>query len=214
MCKGKYLLWISSRSISVPRYPAVSPNSVKEYQLQFRGLPKAEKYILNVESLSIQGVAAPDQNPQWEPKAWFPPPRPAGEVEVLNSGLALMSISGFSSNYNFGQLSTIQSAQSTQTNIVASFNTRNMEKEDQSTTTDDIQSVPLVIDPPNDGNYTISFTGLDERRKLIGANGAAAGGGLQALGDYMLCLSLTPMCEEDLRNFYPQERGYTDRSSI
>ena len=80
--------------------------------------------------------------------------------------------------------------------------------------TDDIQSVPLVIDPPNDGNYTISFTGLDERRKLIGANGAAAGGGLRALGDYMLCLSLTPMCEEDLRNFYPQERGYTDRSSI
>ena len=63
MCKGKYLLWISSRSASVPRYPTVSPNSVKEYQLQFRGLPKAEKYILNVEALSIQGVAAPDGGP-------------------------------------------------------------------------------------------------------------------------------------------------------
>ena len=213
MCKGKYLLWISSRSTSVPRYPTVSPNSVKEYQLQFRGLPKAEKYILNVEALSIQGVAAPDGAvpavPQWEPKAWFPPPIPV-TVPItpvsVNAGLALMSISGFSSNYNFGQLSTIQSAQSTQTNIVASFNTRNMEKEDQSTTQDDVQSVPLVVDPPNDGNYTIAFTGLDERRKLIGANAGAAAGGLQALGNYMVCLSLTPMSEEDVRDFYPLER--------
>ena len=209
MCKGKYLIWISSRSKSVSQYTA-SPNSVKDYQLQFRGLPKAEKYLLNVEALSIQGVAAPDQNPQWEPKAYFPPPIPLTAPvtpALVNSGLALMSITGFNSQFNFQQLESISSAQTKQTNIVASFNTKNMEKQDQSTTQDDIHSVPLVIDPPNDGNYTISFTGVDERRILIGANNAAANPALQPLGDYMLCLSLQPMSAKEIANFYPLERA-------
>ena len=206
MCKGKYALWISSKSNSVARHTE-SPNSIKDYQLQFRGLPKAKKYLLHVEALSIQGKAAPDQDPQWEPKAWYPPPRPAGEAAVVNTGLALMSISGFSSNFNFGQLDAIASAQTKQTNIIASFNTRNMEKEDQSTTQDDVQSVPLVIDPPNDGNYTISFTGLDQRRVLIGANQAGDATTLKPLGDYMVCLSLTPMSQQQIEEFYPEEYG-------
>ena len=212
MCKGKYLLWISSRSKSVSQYN-LSPNSVKNYQLQFRGLPKAEKYLLNVEALSIQGIAAPDGatpiKPEWEPKAWFPPPIPfpSSEAEVINAGLALMSITGFSSQFNFQQLESISSAQTKQTNIVASFNTKNMEKQDQSTNRDDVQSVPLVIDPPNDGNYTISFTGIDERRKLVGAFAGGAAGGIQKLGDYMVCLSLQPMTSKDIDNFFPKERG-------
>ena len=213
MCKGKYLLWISSRSTSVPRY-VESPNSVKEYQLQFRGLPKAEKYILNVEALSIQGVAPPDGgapvNPQLEPKAWFPPPIPVTAPvtpQLVNAGLALMSISGFSSAFNFQQLESIGSAQTKQSNVVASFNTRNMEKQDQSTTKDDVHSVPLVIDPPNDGNYTISFTGIDERRVLIGANDGTVNPPKKPLGDYMVCLSLQPMSAKEVANFFPLERG-------
>ena len=82
-----------------------------------------------------------------------------------------------------------------------------MEKQDQSTTQDDVHSVPLVIDPPNDGNYTISFTGVDERRILIGANNAGANPALQPLGDYMLCLSLQPMSAKEIANFYPLERA-------
>ena len=67
-------------------------------------------------------------------------------------------------------------------------------------------ATPIVIDPPNDGNYTISFTAILQNRLLVGANDNAAGG-IQALGPYMLCLEVTPMCDLDLRSFYPQERA-------
>ena len=211
MCKGKYLIWISSRSKSVSQYTD-SPNSVKDYQLQFRGLPKAEKYLLNVEALSIQGVGPANQlNPVAganlaEPKAWYPPPLPAGGAAYLNSGIGVVSVSGFTSNHNFGNLNTIQSAQTSQTNVVGTINTLQMRLVVQSTSKEAIQSVPLVIDPPNDGNYTVSINGLDPKRLLGGSQGANAATPTP-LGDYMLCLSLQPMSAKEIANFYPLERA-------
>lgn len=214
MCKGKYLLWISSQSANVAQYTA-TPNSVQTYQLQFRGLPRAEKYLLNVEALSIQGVGPANQlNPVAganlaEPKAWYPPPIPVTNPATppyLNSGIGVVSVSGFTSNHNFGNLNTIQSAQTSQTNVVGTINTLQMRLVVQSTSKEAIQSVPLVIDPPNDGNYTVSFNGLDPKRLLVGSQGANAATPTP-LGDYMLCLSLQPMSAKEIANFYPLERA-------
>ena len=221
MCKGKYYLWINSEAQGISRYP-YSENSVRTFQLQFRGIPKAEKYLLRLESLSLTGhanqtYAIPGVNEQTprQPAAYWPDdiPKPTAELKSLLACHAVCNISGFSSAYNYGQILGVQSAQTRNVNTIAVINPYSFRIEGQSTTGDDFQAIPLIIEPPNDGTYTVSFNGLTPERIIIGGQTTVTNTdgsttiALDKLGDYLMCLSLQPMTSKDIDNFFPKERG-------
>ena len=197
MCSGKFLYWIKSTSSTQAEY-SDSPNSSKTFQLQFRGLPKAAKYKLMVEALAIDGANSnATDSKQYDPTTKLSTP----------TGQATMSITGFKSAHNFGQLSQYQSGATNMTNLIALFSTQNMKKNNDCILPKEAWTPSIVIDPPNAGNFKITFNGNDIKKILVGTGTNASPSVVTALGPYTICLSLEPMSQQQIEEFYPADYG-------
>lgn len=204
--RAKYCVWLDSKKstpvIPIATEPALAHSNVS-FTIQFPQLPKFEKFLLRLESFSLQpppaavnpvssvslnrlldntGVANPNCFKFVMPKGWSTQSM-VGALPQENGASAGVS----APRVILGTLdaskypSTVAGATGTGDSVV-------MSRADQPT---------VVVDRPNaNGNYEVVLECPDDGYFCLGIETAAV-----LIGNWSACLSLTPMTNEDLKNW-------------
>ena len=214
MPKPKYLYWLTNRGGFKSAFQfneaagnVISPNSSCIFNMNFNGLPSAPAYKLKLEQFSINNTAQGNV---------FDLPNATPLVVGTQCATGLVEFEGFNpvAGSVYATSSTAMAggaAPAAQMGadvparprcILTRFDTSFMSTADRADCSVAPPMTPeVLVHRPQNGEYTFWIRGiLNPDGILVIDNGA--GNRRQDIGDWLACISLTPMSNEEMNEYY------------